>query len=69
MLYTVFNLNERKHKILQLIADGLKSDVIAEIMSSSHRTIEGTRNILIDSFGAKNTAHLIALAFRYGVLK
>lgn len=65
----IFNLDARKVKILEHLADGLTSEQIGEKMYSSKRTIEGIKETLIRTFEAKNTVQLIAMCIRYGIIK
>jgi len=63
------NITAREREILLLTADGYTNNEIADKLFTSKRTVEGHRQSLIKKTGAKNTAALIKLAFRTGILK
>ena len=63
------NITERQYQVLELIADGLTNEEIATKLCMSKRTAEGIRSDLLNRTGARNTAALVAFAFRNGILK
>ena len=63
------DLTKRELEVLQLIAEGLTNNEIAEKLFTSRRTIEGHRQSLIEKTGVSNSAALIMHAFRSGILK
>ena len=58
-------LSRREQEILQLVADGLTTQQIAEQLFTSKRTVETHRQNILEKTGAKNTAALI----RYAIVK
>ena len=61
-------LSNREQEVLTLIAQGFTNEEIADKVFCSRRTVEGHRQSLISKLGARNTAQLIYLAFRKGLL-
>lgn len=61
-------LTRREQEILVLIAQGLTSQLIAEQLFLSPLTIETHRRNLLAKFEVSNTAALIRLATRHGLL-
>ncbi|MBK0378323.1 response regulator transcription factor [Mucilaginibacter segetis] len=59
----------REVEILSLIADGYTNQEIAEKLFTSKRTIEGTRQGLIEKTGTRNTAALVRYAVLNSVIK
>ncbi len=63
-----FQLSSRELEILNLIAEGLSSQEIADKTFTSKRTVEGHRQNLLYKAGVKNTAQLIRHACNAGLL-
>jgi len=61
-------LTARELEVLKLIAEGLTNSEIADKLFTSKRTIETHRQNIIGKTGAKNTAALIKLAIRQGLI-
>lgn len=61
-------LSKREKEILTLIADGYTNSEIADMLFTSRRTVEGHRQNLIEKTGARNTAALIRLAVKTGLI-
>lgn len=61
-------LSRREQEILQLVADGLTTQQIADQLFTSKRTIETHRQNILGKTGAKNTAALIRYAIINGFL-
>ena len=61
-------LNENETAILRLISEGKTNAEIGESIFLSPRTIEGYRKRLMEKSNTKNSAELIAWAFRNGIL-
>jgi len=53
---------------LALAADGYTNKEIAEIRSLSVLTIQAHMKHIVNAFGARNRAHVIAIGFRAGIL-
>lgn len=64
----VRTLNTRDIQLLRFLSNGLSNQEISKIMHLSRRTIEGRRQKLLEKTGAKNTAQLIAFAFKNKIL-
>lgn len=62
------NITKREMDVLQLIAQGLTNQEIGDSLHLSHRTIEGHRESLLRKTKSKNTAGLVAYAFRKNLL-
>lgn len=57
-----------ERQILNAVAQGLQSKEIAIHIDRSRATVEGYIRILYAKFGARSRAHLVAAAFRSGIL-
>ncbi|WP_303311276.1 response regulator transcription factor [Hymenobacter sp. BT730] len=62
-------LSFREREVLQLIAEGMTTNEIAEKLFTSRRTIETHRQNLIEKTKVKNTAALIRYAMEQGILR
>ena len=62
-------LSERELEVLSLVADGLTNAEIADKLFTSKRTIETHRQNIMDKTQTRNTAALIKLAARQGLLQ
>jgi len=61
-------LSPSNYKNLQLVAQGYKYNEIADIRFVSHQTVKNQIYLLKQTIGAKNTHHLLALAYQVGIL-
>ena len=61
-------LSKREMEVLALVADGLTNAEIAEHLFTSKRTVETHRQNIMDKTQTRNTATLIKLAARQGLL-
>ena len=61
-------LSRREHEILQLVAEGLTTNQIADQLFTSKRTVETHRQNIMEKTGAKNTAALVKAAVSQGWL-
>lgn len=61
-------LTRREKEVLNLIADGLTNQEIAEKLFISPLTVDSHRKNLITKLGARNTASLIKLAVEKGLI-
>ena len=61
-------LSRRETEVLQLIAEGLTTNQIAEKLFTSRRTIETHRQNMLEKTHTKNTASLIKLAMSEGLI-
>lgn len=62
------NLTKRETEVLELIAEGLTNQQIADQLFASKRTVETHRQRLITKTRMKNTASLIRFAVREGLV-
>ncbi len=58
-------LTPRQTEVLKLVITGLKSEVIAEQLGVSKRTVDGHRLNLLRITDSRNTAELIAWAYKH----
>ncbi|WP_139920782.1 response regulator transcription factor [Hymenobacter sp. DG01] len=63
------DLSNREREVLQLIAEGLTTNEIAEKLFTSKRTIETHRQNIIEKTQVKNTAALIKYAMENGLIR
>lgn len=61
-------LTKREKEAAQLAADGLKDKQIADRMGISQSTVEAHLRAARAALNAKNTAHLVAIAIRNGII-
>jgi len=61
-------LTQREQEVLQLLADGLTNQEMADKLFTSKRTVETHRQNILEKTGAKNTAALVRYAARRGWL-
>ncbi|RZK73146.1 MAG: response regulator transcription factor [Pedobacter sp.] len=64
----VLKFDKQELKLLELIADGLTNEQIADRIFKGKRTVEGMRKMLLSKTSSKNTAALMAFAFRTRLL-
>ncbi len=57
-------LSEREKEVLALICEGLSTNEISEKIFLSPRTVEGHRLRILEKTGTKNTAGMVAYAFK-----
>ncbi|MCY7356328.1 MAG: response regulator transcription factor [Rudanella sp.] len=57
-------LSEREKEVLKLICEGLSTAEISEKIFLSPRTVEGHRLRILEKTGTKNTAGMVAYAFK-----
>ena len=62
------DLSRRELEILQLVAEGLTNEEIAEKTFTSKRTVETHRKNMIEKTGTRNTAALIKFAVVNGII-
>jgi DNA-binding NarL/FixJ family response regulator len=61
-------LTEREREVWQLICEGRSRQEIAEILTVSPKTVDAHRANLMRKLGAEDTAALLRLAIRYGIV-
>lgn len=68
-IFEPFHISQTEQEVLQYICQGLTNQDIAKKVFRSVRTIEGHRKRLISKTSVKNTAALVAWAFRKGLVE
>ncbi|HWK40050.1 MAG TPA: response regulator transcription factor [Hyphomicrobium sp.] len=61
-------LSPRETEILRLLATGLSSEAIAELLNLSHKTVRNHHYAIKAKIGAENDAHLVWLALSAGLI-
>ncbi|MEP4090949.1 LuxR C-terminal-related transcriptional regulator [Reichenbachiella sp.] len=61
-------ITDKQHQVLRLIAEGYRSEEIAEELGNSKKTIDSIRIDMLRRFQVKNAAHLVSYGFRKGWL-
>lgn len=61
-------LSPRELEVLDLLAKGMTNKEMSDKLFLSKRTVEGHRQSLIDKFAVRNTAELICLSMRTGLI-
>lgn len=61
-------MSRREREVLQLVAEGLTTQQIADKLFTSKRTVETHRQNILEKTEAKNTAALIRYASTHGLL-
>lgn len=62
-------LNPVERKILQMLSGGMLNKEIAPILGYTEQSIDNMRIRLIKKMEARNTANMIAIAYKNGILK
>ena len=61
-------MTRREMEVLNYLADGLTSNDISKILKISNHTVDWYMNGIQDKLRAKNRQHVVALAFRLGLI-
>ena len=61
-------LSDREKEVLKLICEGMSTAEISDKIYLSPRTVEGHRLRILEKTGTKNTAGMVAYAFRNGLV-
>jgi DNA-binding NarL/FixJ family response regulator len=61
-------LSRREHQVLQLIADGLENQAIADLLFVSVETVRTHVKSILRKLSSRDRTHAVAVAFRCGVL-
>lgn len=61
-------VSEQELAILEALADGARSDEIARRTSKARTTVETHIRVLFEKLKARSRSHLVAQAFRGGIL-
>jgi DNA-binding NarL/FixJ family response regulator len=62
-------ITRREKEVLELIANGLTNNEMAERLFISASTIDTHRKNLLTKFGARNTASLVKIVMQYNILQ
>ena len=62
-------LSDREREVLELVAEGTSTKKIADELNLSPKTVETYRKNLLSKLGARNTAHLIRIAIKEGLIQ
>ncbi len=65
---TLSHLNRREYKVISLIAKGLSSKEIGEILHISHHTVDTYRRNILEKTECKNAAELIMYAAKNNLI-
>ena len=65
---TTGSLKKREHDVLDMVADGLSAQEIAEQINLSTRTVEWHMHQAMRKLGAKNRVQAVVLAIRNGLI-
>lgn len=65
---SAITLTRRESEVLDCLSAGLTSNEIGKVMKISTHTVDWYMNGLQDKFEARNRHHLVALAFRLGMI-
>ena len=65
----IMGLSEVERHMLQLLAEGLSNEEIAERLSINLRSADYMRKSMIKKTKTKNIPSLVAFGFKYGLLK
>lgn len=61
-------LSQREHQVLQLIADGLENQAIANVLYVSVETVRTHVKSILRKLSSRDRTHAVAMAFRSGLL-
>ncbi|KAA0698831.1 LuxR family transcriptional regulator [Neorhizobium sp. P12A] len=61
-------MTRREMEVLNYLADGMTSIEISKLLKISNHTVDWYMNGIQDKLKAKNRQHIVALAFRYGLI-
>jgi len=62
-------LSDREREVLELVAEGSSTKEMAEQLHLSPKTVESYRKNLLQKLDARNTAHLIRIAIKEGLIQ
>jgi DNA-binding NarL/FixJ family response regulator len=65
----IARLTAHQREILRMLAEGLSAKEIAKKLDISSRTVESHKYQIMESLGAENSAELIRLAIRHGIIE
>ncbi len=64
----IIKITDREQEVLQLLADGMKTSEIAEMLFISSHTVESHRKNLLSKFYVNNTPSLLNKAINMGII-
>jgi two-component system, NarL family, response regulator NreC len=62
-------LSDRELHVLQLVAEGMRTKAIADLLSISGKTVESHRTRIMQKLGIHDTAGLVLYAIRKGIIQ
>lgn len=62
-------LSDREREVLELVAEGISTKEMADTLNLSPKTVETYRKNLLSKLDARNTAHLIRIAIKEGLIQ
>ena len=67
--HLIDRLGPRETEILRLLASGLSSEAIADLLNLSHKTVRNHHYAIKSKIGARNDAHLVWIALSAGLVE
>ena len=67
-VHSKISFSDREISVMDLMAEGLTNQQIADLLFLSKRTVEGIRQSILEKTGAKNSAALIKYAILHGYI-
>lgn len=61
-------LTKRETEVLQLVADGLANNQIAQLLLVSPETVKSCVEVIRSKLAASNRAHAVSVALRHGLI-
>ncbi len=62
-------LSDREREVLEHVAEGTSTKEVADMLNLSPKTVETYRKNLLNKLDARNTAHLIRIAIKEGLIQ
>jgi len=69
LIPTIMGLNEKENHVLELIAEGLTTDEIAEKLEVTPKNVQTYKKHMLTKTKTRNMASMVAFGFKYGLLK
>lgn len=69
LIPTIMGLNEKENHVLELIAEGLTTDEIAEKLDVTPKNVQTYKKHMLMKTKTRNMASMVAFGFKYGLLK
>lgn len=65
---TEVSITKREGEVIQYIAKGLSDKETAKALHVSHRTIDAHKQNIMQKFGTRKSAEIVAIAYRLGII-